>query len=86
MIVLNWKGLIIYLKYRFKLSLQIIDKSGNTAVAFIILLAAGDKDIVIISFDNAWHLRYISLCKLNLVYTKVKFFRFLRMNSIQRLS
>jgi hypothetical protein len=47
--------------------------SGGKFIIFVILLAVGDEDVVIISFNYAGHLRFISLCKLNLVLTKVKF-------------
>lgn len=44
----------------------------------VVFLTVGDENVVIISFDNACHLRCISLCKLNLVKAKVKFLRFMR--------
>jgi len=38
----------------------------------VVFLLVADKDVVVISFDHAGHLRWISLSKLNYLDTKVK--------------
>ena len=46
---------------------RVANELRKQAIMFVILLAVADENVVIISFNDAGHLRIISLCKLNLV-------------------
>ncbi len=48
-----------FLEGGLKFSFQSFNKLTHPPVAFVVFLAVADKDIVIITFNNAWHLRLI---------------------------